>query len=138
MKSNLLLQAYFERAPLPISDYYTDLQTVIDNCIRIILFMIDIAGEKGYFDTTMNLIILNQMVMQGVWMYDSSLLTLPDFTIEEVTKLKNKKGICHLPELIQEKDNIEGILHQCDIRLSVYILLITFIFNFLRTSKLKS
>jgi len=126
VKANLLLQAYFSRAPLPISDYYTDLQTVIDNCIRIILFMIDIAGEKGFLDTSINLIILMQMVLQGVWIYDSSIMTLPDFGIEEVMKLKNKKGICHLPELIEEKENLESIMKQCDIKLNVSVNYITY------------
>ena len=122
VKANLLLQAYFSKAPLPISDYYTDTQTVLDNCIRIILFMIDIAGEKGLLDTSINLIILMQMVLQRLWIYDSSLMSLPDFGLEEVYKLKNKKGICHLPELIDQKEKIDSILKECDIRLDVRII----------------
>ena len=36
VKSNLLLQAHFERCPLPITDYITDTKSVLDQSIRII------------------------------------------------------------------------------------------------------
>tara|TARA_R110002050_G_scaffold17787_2_gene52506 strand:- start:545 stop:814 length:270 start_codon:yes stop_codon:yes gene_type:complete len=31
--------------PLPISDYYTDLKSVLDQAIRVIQAMVDVAGE---------------------------------------------------------------------------------------------
>mmetsp|Transcript_12631 Transcript_12631/g.19645 ORF Transcript_12631/g.19645 Transcript_12631/m.19645 type:complete len:245 (+) Transcript_12631:3042-3776(+) len=36
VKSNLLLQAHFERCPLPITDFITDTRSVLDQSIRII------------------------------------------------------------------------------------------------------
>ena len=36
VKSNLLLQAHFERCPLPITDYITDTKSVLDQSIRIL------------------------------------------------------------------------------------------------------
>lgn len=100
IKTNLLLQAHLSRVQLPISDYVTDSKLVLDNCLRILLFMIDITSEKGYLDTTINLVTLMQMIMQGVWLNDSSLLTLPNLGPSEVYKLFNSKfKICHLAEL---------------------------------------
>ena len=36
VKSHLLLQAHFERAPLPIADYVTDTKMVLDQAVRIL------------------------------------------------------------------------------------------------------
>lgn len=56
VKANLLLQAHFERCPLPITDYITDTKSVLDQSIRIIQGMIDICSHKGFLQTTMNLV----------------------------------------------------------------------------------
>jgi len=63
VKSNLLLQAHFERCPLPITDYITDTKSVLDQSIRIIQGMIDISCHKGFLQTTMNLIHIIQMII---------------------------------------------------------------------------
>jgi len=63
VKANLLLQAHFERCPLPITDYITDTKSVLDQAIRIIQGMIDICSHKGYLQTTMNLVHVIQMVI---------------------------------------------------------------------------
>ncbi len=67
VKTNLLIQAHLSRLPLPISDYLTNTKLVLDSCVRIMLFMIDIAAEKKYLDTTINIIILCQMITQGYY-----------------------------------------------------------------------
>lgn len=67
VKSNLLLQSHFERCPLPITDYITDTKSVLDQSIRIIQGMIDISSHKGFMQTTMNLVNLMQMIIQGQW-----------------------------------------------------------------------
>ena len=43
-KTSLLLQHHFSRLPLPISDYNTDLKSVLDQAIRIVQAMVDVAG----------------------------------------------------------------------------------------------
>jgi activating signal cointegrator complex subunit 3 len=116
IKTNLLIQAHCSRLPLPISDYVTDSKLVTDNCIRIILVMIDIAAEKGYLDTTINLVVLCQMIIQGLWSNDSSLLTIPNFTFEEVAKLKKEADINYLPELLENKEKIDEIFDFCNIK----------------------
>lgn len=56
VKSNLLLQAHFERCPLPITDFITDTKMVLDQSIRIIQGMIDVSTHKGFMNTTKNLV----------------------------------------------------------------------------------
>ncbi len=118
VKTNLLLQAHFSRLPLPISDYTTDSKLVTENCIRFLLFMIDISCEKKLLDTTINLILLLQMVNQGLWIGDSSLLSLPYLTEEHIFKLGSESKICHLPQLINAKENINMIFDACCIKFS--------------------
>ncbi|XP_069462625.1 activating signal cointegrator 1 complex subunit 3 [Ambystoma mexicanum] len=77
-KTHLLLQAHFCRALLPCPDYGTDTKTVLDQAIRICQAMLDIAAHQGWLITALNIIHLVQMVIQGRWIHDSSLLTLPN------------------------------------------------------------
>lgn len=118
VKTNLLLQAHFSRLPLPISDYTTDSKLVTENCIRFLLLMIDLSSEKNLLDTTINLISLLQMVNQGLWISDSSLLSLPYLTEEHVYKLGAEAGICHLPEMIGMRNKLEEMFEACKIKLT--------------------
>uniref|UniRef100_A0A8C6KGY8 Activating signal cointegrator 1 complex subunit 3 n=1 Tax=Nothobranchius furzeri TaxID=105023 RepID=A0A8C6KGY8_NOTFU len=76
-KAHLLLQAHFSHAQLPCSDYTTDTKTVLDNAIRICQAMLDVAANEGWLVTAISICNLVQMIVQGRWMHDSSLLTLP-------------------------------------------------------------
>ncbi|XP_038850519.1 activating signal cointegrator 1 complex subunit 3 [Salvelinus namaycush] len=80
-KTHLLLQAHFSRAQLPCSDYGTDTKTVLDNAIRICQAMLDVAANEGWLVTALSICNLVQMIVQGRWLNDSSILTLP--TIEQ-------------------------------------------------------
>ena len=89
-KANLLFQAHFDRLELPITDYITDLQSVLDQCIRILQAMIDFIS-KMYFEnglqSIINIINLLQMVTQQRWLDDSTLLNIPHITNECVFHL---------------------------------------------------
>ena len=77
VKTLLLIQAYFSSLPLPIRDYVTDTTTVLENIVRFTQALIDIAAEKGYLDTLLNLTQFCQMVTQGCWINESSFVNLP-------------------------------------------------------------
>ncbi|XP_074166319.1 activating signal cointegrator 1 complex subunit 3 [Sminthopsis crassicaudata] len=77
-KSHLLLQAHFSRAMLPCPDYGTDTKTVLDQTVRVCQAMLDVAANQGWLVTALNITSLIQMVIQGRWINDSSLLTLPN------------------------------------------------------------
>uniref|UniRef100_A0A8D0L2G8 Activating signal cointegrator 1 complex subunit 3 n=1 Tax=Sphenodon punctatus TaxID=8508 RepID=A0A8D0L2G8_SPHPU len=77
-KTHLLMQAHFSRAMLPCPDYATDTKTVLDQAIRICQAMLDVAANQGWLVTALNITNLVQMVVQGRWIHESSLLTLPN------------------------------------------------------------
>lgn len=58
------LQAHFSQLELPITDYVTDLKSVLDQSIRIIQAMIDICANSGWLSSTITCMHLLQMVMQ--------------------------------------------------------------------------
>lgn len=79
VKANLLLQAHFSRigtkrccnaallcclrsatAP-PISDYVTDQKSVLDQAIRILQAMVDVAADGGWLHTTLRCMQLMQV-----------------------------------------------------------------------------
>jgi len=105
-KTNLLLQAYFSDLPLPISDYYTDTKMVLDQAIRLLQVsaccrrtvlahasllvrqaMVDIAADAGFLKTSLRLMNLAQMIVQGRYPSESTLLTLPHVTNSHVEAL---------------------------------------------------
>lgn len=100
VKANLLFQAHFSRLELPISDYVTDLKSVLDQSIRIIQAMIDICANSGWLSASVNCMHLMQMVMQGLWFdKDSSLWMLPCMN-EDLLQSLRKRGISTVQQLL--------------------------------------
>ena len=58
------IQAHFSQLELPISDYVTDLKSVLDQSIRIIQAMIDICANSGWLSSSITCMRLLQMIMQ--------------------------------------------------------------------------
>jgi activating signal cointegrator complex subunit 3 len=99
-KTNLLLQAHFAGLALPISDYITDTKSVLDQAVRILQAMVDVAADGGWLKTTLNCMHLMQMVMQARWFTDSTLLTLPHADDRLVLAFADALGVDSLPELL--------------------------------------
>lgn len=75
-KASILIQAHCSRLKLPVVDYYTDLKTVLDQAIRIMQAMVDIAALNGSLATTINIINLQQSIMQASWQHDNQILSM--------------------------------------------------------------
>ncbi|KAG8652394.1 hypothetical protein MANES_06G085400v8 [Manihot esculenta] len=100
VKANLLFQAHFSQLELPISDYVTDLKSVLDQSIRIIQAMIDICANSGWLSSSLTCMRLLQMVMQGLWFdKDSSLWMLPCMNADLLSSL-SKQGISSVQHLL--------------------------------------
>ncbi|CAN0876921.1 DExH-box ATP-dependent RNA helicase DExH14 [Linum grandiflorum] len=100
VKANLLLQAHFSQLDLPISDYITDLKSVLDQSIRIMQAMIDVCANSGWLSSSMNCMHLMQMVMQGLWFErDSALWMLPCMN-EDLYAVLNSRGISSVQQLL--------------------------------------
>ena len=120
VKSIILIQAHLSRVPMPISDYILDLKTVLDNSIRLLLIMADICYNKGKcLDSLLNILLLIQMIMQGIWENDCSLKALPSLTmsdIRKIIKLGNIHHICELCEMYHStKDIVKFLKEECKI-----------------------
>ncbi|KAJ3020927.1 UNVERIFIED_CONTAM: activating signal cointegrator 1 complex subunit [Siphonaria sp. JEL0065] len=92
VKAFLLLQAHLTRVKaLPCSDYGTDTTSVLDQSIRVMQAMVDIAADKGILGTCLGVVTMMQAIKQARWPSDSPLLTLPHVTDENVDALKTHK-----------------------------------------------
>lgn len=100
VKANLLLQAHFLQLDLPISDYVTDTKSVLDQSIRIIQALIDLAANGGWLKTAFNAMHLLQMVMQGLWFEEDNQFSMLPHVNERVIKVLKEKGISSLQELL--------------------------------------
>ena len=107
-KTYLLLQAHFSRLPLPIRDYLTDSKLVLDSSMRIIHALIDLSVELGNLSTTIKLMYIMQMIVQGVWIDDSGLRNLPHLNNLDIEKLM-KHGFTYLCEIIENKIKFRDI-----------------------------
>ena len=58
VKANLLLQAHFERCPMPVTDFITDMKSVLDQANRVLQGMIDVCSHKGLLDAALNCVYL--------------------------------------------------------------------------------
>nr|CAB3501610.1 unnamed protein product [Digitaria exilis] len=104
VKANLLFQAHFSRAELPISDYVTDLKSVLDQSIRIIQAMIDVCANSGWLSSALSCMHLLQMIIQvnftGLWFErDSPLRMLPSMNDDILDHLRSR-GVSTVRELL--------------------------------------
>jgi activating signal cointegrator complex subunit 3 len=65
VKCYLLFQCHLFNLPLPLSDYATDLKSLLDQAIRIFQAMIDIAVYKKLLNTTLALCRTIQQIVQS-------------------------------------------------------------------------
>eukprot|EP00898_Chlorokybus_atmophyticus_P000832 jgi/Chlat1/174/Chrsp1S03247 len=97
-KTNLLLQCHFSRLPLPMTDYVTDTKSVLDQSIRILQAMVDVAAESGWLSTALNTMRLVQMVIQGRWDTDSPFMCLPHVS-PSASETLTRNGVASLRAL---------------------------------------
>jgi antiviral helicase SLH1 len=86
VKSFLLLQAHFSRIDLPISDYVGDLNSVLDQSIRIVQASIDVLTELGYLSSCVRMINLLQAIKSARWPTDGPLSIFPGVEIDQEKK----------------------------------------------------
>ncbi|KAK2162771.1 hypothetical protein LSH36_92g06010 [Paralvinella palmiformis] len=101
-KTHLLLQAHFCRETLPSSDYLTDTKSVLDQAVRVLQAMLDVSADQGWLVTTLQVIHLIQMVIQGAWWDRNALLTLPHVQLYHLYCFRTDGGrvMDALPELM--------------------------------------
>eukprot|EP00850_Spirogloea_muscicola_P003370 SM000013S26539 [mRNA] locus=s13:882491:898189:- [translate_table: standard] len=109
-KANLLFQAHFSQLSLPISDYITDTKSLLDQSIRILQAMVDVAANGGWLQTTLRCMQLMQMVLQGLWMDANPCDILPHFT-ESIGGTLRQEGFLTLKDVVEaSSDRIRSLL----------------------------
>ncbi|KAL5412123.1 hypothetical protein PMIN06_009629 [Paraphaeosphaeria minitans] len=94
VKAFLLLQAHFSRVDLPISDYVGDLNSVLDQSIRIVQASIDVLTELGYRSSTEMMATLLQAIKSARWPTDGPLSLFPGVDPEkEKQRLEHKQAV---------------------------------------------
>ena len=83
VKAFLLLQAYFSRIDLPISDYVGDQNSVLDQSIRIVQASIDALTELSYLSSCVTMTTLLQCIKSARWPHDGPLAILPGAEVEK-------------------------------------------------------
>lgn len=117
-KTQLLILAHLSRVKLPISDYLTDTKLVMDQSVRLLNGMVDICSRVGTLKNTLKIATFLQMMTQGHWYYQSTLLNLPGIGSSEIQKLNNI-GLVMIAQLVETNfNNIPDVLSQAGIRLS--------------------
>ncbi|RKO86367.1 Sec63 Brl domain-containing protein [Blyttiomyces helicus] len=90
-KTFLLLQAHLVRLKtMPCADFFTDTISVLDQSIRVMQAMVDVAAEQGFLTTSLGIMIMMQCIKQAVWPTDSPLLTLPHVTQSMLPRLSHR------------------------------------------------
>ena len=109
-KAHLLLQAHCSRLVLPVSDYITDTKSVLDQCMRVLQGMVDLAANGAWLSTTLQIMQVVQMVAQGRWATDSTILTLPGMSPALAEALAKELHIDCLPQLADAVLSRPGLL----------------------------
>lgn len=113
IKANLLFQAHFSQLDLPISDYITDLKSVLDQSIRIMQAMIDICANSGWLSSTITCMHLLQMVMQGMWFDQASALWMLPCMNDDLAGSLEGRGISTLQQLLDTpKAKLQDVIIQ--------------------------
>eukprot|EP00760_Papus_ankaliazontas_P019676 PhM_4_TR18055/c0_g1_i1/m.41049/K18663/ASCC3; activating signal cointegrator complex subunit 3 len=111
VKAHLLLQAHFTRCALPISDYFTDTRSVLENVIRIVQALVDIVAKNGYLFTALRSMQMLQCVVQGRWWHDNTILQLPHVEKEMLPKFA-AIGVDHICDVANSSHATKKKIHE--------------------------
>ncbi|KAM9797925.1 activating signal cointegrator 1 complex subunit 3 [Neosynchiropus ocellatus] len=128
-KTHLLLQAHFSHAPLPCSDYGTDTKTVLDNAIRICQAMLDVVANEGWLVSALNICNLVQMIVQGRWLHDSSLLTLPHVEQQDLHLFRKWSGMRHMECCNKPIEGLPELIAACNGKENIFTSIIGTVFS---------
>lgn len=113
LKVYLLLQGFMMRLPLPITDFINDQNSVMDNSIRLINALADIAG---YYNLSSQLLLIIQTMpylIQGVMPHDSQLLQLEGADMGIIRRL-NSEGLKTLQDMRRMTDKeLDDVFMKC-------------------------
>nr|CAH7750403.1 unnamed protein product [Callosobruchus chinensis] len=90
LKALLMIKCYLMDVNLPNQEYVLDLKSVLDQIIRIIHAMMNLAAGRNWYDCTTKLIYFCQMLIQGYMANLSNIMMLPYVNRGNLEQLKEK------------------------------------------------
>ena len=113
----VLLQAFMLRLPLPVTDFLNDQNSIMDNSIRLINALIDIAAYLKLWNQFRLLLECMPYLIQAFMPYDSELVQL-DGVNPAIAKRLRKEGVTTLRQL-REEVPIEEAMSACRVESSI-------------------
>lgn len=107
-KTNVLLQAYFSRIPLAAS-VAADQEKILPDASRLLQAIVDVISSNGWLSPALAAMEMSQMVTQGLWNTDSSLLQLPHVD-KALAKKMADAGVEAIPDVIDMEDDERNAL----------------------------
>lgn len=108
-KAEILIQAHLGRTSLPVSDYVTDTRSVLDNSMRILQALIDIASERSWWKTSYSAMKTIQSILQGRWEDDNTLMQLPHISSNKAAlNIEKKMRVKGLKDLVEKYNRDRG------------------------------
>lgn len=106
VKANVLLQAHFSRHTV-VGNLAADQREVLLSAHRLLQAMVDVISSNGWLSLALSAMELSQMVTQGMWDRDSTLLQIPHFTKELVKRCQENPGrsIESVVDLVEMEDD---------------------------------
>jgi len=80
IKVALLIETHLMNFEFPNQEYLVDFKSAMDQALRVIQGMIDIAANNSWLSCTLKIIHIMQMLIQGQYIHISALLTVPHIT----------------------------------------------------------
>jgi preprotein translocase subunit Sec63 len=89
-----------KRVKMPLADYVNDLKSVLDQALRILNAIVDVAADAGLLSVVLLAMETTQLIVQGRLPEDSPLLQVPHVNSEFTVKKFNAEGIWTLPHIV--------------------------------------
>ncbi|XP_074028472.1 activating signal cointegrator 1 complex subunit obelus isoform X3 [Leptinotarsa decemlineata] len=90
LKTLLMIKCYLLDINLPNQEYVLDLKSVLDQVIRIIHAMMNLAAGRKWLNCTIKLVYFCQMLIQGQTLNTPNVMMLPYINFEIFERLKAK------------------------------------------------
>jgi len=112
-KANILLQLYLNHSPIPI-DLLADQKKVVEIAQKLILPLVDIISNNQWLKPALLAMELSQMIVQAMWINQSSLNQLPHFSHELIETCKSKEIIDIFDLMNMEDEDRQDLLKGLD------------------------
>jgi len=103
IKAHLLLQSHFSRQGLSPT-VQADRDSLLPIALRLLQAIVDVISSAGWLEPALAAMELSQMIVQGMWSTESTLLQIPHMT-KDLAKKCSKAGIKNIFDLLDMEDD---------------------------------